>query len=451
MGSIRRIVIAFAALALIAGACGDDSDDSTEPAADQPAAAEPAADEPAADEPAADEPAADEPAADEPAADEPAADEPAAAEPIGDESWSPVQAEWDALVAAAQEEGELIVLAGGTELPIYDHFAELFDLDLTISPGGSSEVVSRVLLEREQGIYDADVAMLGPSSTRRLLAADTFQPMEPLWILPDVLDRSEGWLLDFIPWDAQDTEQQYVSYAVAQIATNFMTQLWYNTETVSQEDIDNHLQSWDDLLDDRWRGRILIGDLSAGSAGADQAVAWLFLGQDWLERLLREMDVQVTGRGGTEIREYCDILARGDADIATFAGDAGDCLAEARDLSLPVDEVPYSFQEGTIGTLRSAMAVVDQAPHPNAAKLWVNWLLSKEGQTVWNELNAEAEPQRLALRTDVPQGNIADPLWDRSRNPGLEFLEENVEEVAQAIDEVGPWAVAIFQELGLNP
>ena len=442
MGSIRKIVIAFAAFALIAGACGDDS---TAPAADQPAA-----DEPAADEPAADEPAADEPAADEPAADEPAAAEPAAAEPIGDESWSPVQAEWDELVAAAQEEGELIVLAGGTELPIYDHFAELFDLDLTISPGGSSEVVSRVLLEREQGIYDADVAMLGPSSTRRLLAADTFQPMEPLLMLPDVLDRSEGWQFDFIPWDAQDTEQQYVTYAVAQIATNFMTQLWYNTETVSQEDLDN-LQSWDDLLDDRWKGRILIGDLSAGSAGGDQAVAWLFLGQDWLERLLREMDVQVTGRGGTEIREYCDILARGDADIATFAGDAGDCLADARDLSLPVDEIQYSFQEGTIGTLRSAMAVVDQAPNPNAAKLWVNWLLSKEGQTVWNELNAEAEPQRLALRTDVPQGNVSDALWERSLNPNLEFIEENVEEVAKAVDEVGPWAVAIFQELGLNP
>ena len=342
------------------------------------------------------------------------------------------------------------MLAGGTELPIYDHFAELFDLDLTISPGGSSEVVSRVLLEREQGIYDADVAMLGPSSTRRLLAADTFQPMEPLLMLPDVLDRSEGWQFDFIPWDAQDTEQQYVTYAVAQIATNFMTQLWYNTETVSQEDLDN-LRSWDDLFDDRWKGRILIGDLSAGSAGGDQAVAWLFLGQDWLERLLWEMDVQVTGRGGTEIREYCDILARGDADIATFAGDAGDCLADARDLSLPVDEIQYSFQEGTIGTLRSAMAVVDQAPNPNAAKLWVNWLLSKEGQTVWNELNAEAEPQRLALRTDVPQGNVSDALWDRSRNPNLEFIEENVEEVARAVDEVGPWAVAIFQELGLNP
>ena len=442
MGSIRKIVIAFAAFALIASACGDDS---TEPVADQPAAAEPAAAEPAASEPATAEPAAA-----EPATAEPAAAEPAAAEPVGDESWSPVQAEWDALVAAAQEEGELIVLAGGTELPIYDHFAELFDLDLTISPGGSSEVVSRVLLEREQGIYDADVAMLGPSSTRRLLAADTFQPMEPLLILPDVLDRSEGWQFDFIPWDAQDSEQQYVTYAVAQIATNFMTQLWYNTETVSQEDLDN-LQSWDDLLDDRWKGRILIGDLSAGSAGGDQSVAWLFLGQDWLERLLREMDVQVTGRGGTEIREYCDILARGDADIATFAGDAGDCLAEARDLSLPVDEIPYSFQEGTIGTLRSAMAVVDQAANPNAAKLWVNWLLSKEGQTVWNELNAEAEPQRLALRTDVPQGNVSDALWDRSRNPNLEFIEENVEEVAKAVDEVGPWAVAIFQELGLNP
>lgn len=405
MRAIRKFFIVFATLAIFASACGDDS--STEPTVTS---------------------------------------DPAAPE----QSWTPVQAEWDALVAAAQEEGELLVLAGGTELPIYDYFSDLFDIKLTISPGGSKEVVSRVLLERENGIFDADIAMLGPSSTRRILAAGGFAPLEPLWILPDVLDRSEGWALDFIPWDATDPEQAYISYAVAQVATNFMTQLWYNTETVSQAELDS-IVSWDSLLEDRWKSRILIGDLSAGSAGADQAVAWLFLGQEWLEKLLRDMDVQVTGRGGTEIREYCDILARGDADIAFFAGDAGDCLEEAQDLSLPVAEIPHTFQEGTIANLRSALAVVDQAPHPNAAALWMNWILSKEGQTQWNLLNAEAEPQRLALRTDVPQGNIKDPLWNRANSEGLEYVEENIEANARAIEEVGPWAVAIFQELGLNP
>ena len=75
-----------AAGALIVAGCGDDdSDDSSEPAAEQPAAEQPAAEQPAAEEPAAEEPAAEEPAAEEPAAEEPAAEEPAAEEPAAEE------------------------------------------------------------------------------------------------------------------------------------------------------------------------------------------------------------------------------------------------------------------------------------------------------------------------------------------------------------------------------
>ena len=421
-----RLLVGVIAVATIAAACGDNDDESSSTSAAPPASA-------AATAPPADT-----------AAPGTAAPETAASP----DTVAPGTAAWDELVAAAQEEGEVIILSGGTDLPYYDLFAETFDIEVVLSQGSSDEMTSRVLLEREQGIYDADVSMLGPSSTRRILEADGFAPLEPA-LLPDALDRSENWMLDFFPWDALDTDKQYVTFTTAQIATNFLTQLWYNTDTVSEEDLAS-LQSWDDVLDERWKGRIVIGDLADGNAAADQALAWLFLGQDWLETLLRDMDVQVVGRG-PEIREFCDRLARGDADLAFFAGDAGDCLAESRDLGLPVEEIPHQFEEGTVGTLRNAVAIMDRAPHPNAAALWANWALSQEGQAAFNELNAEAEPSRLALRTDVPQGNVSDALWARAQDPGLQFLEENEVEYAAAIEEVGPWAIAIFQELGLNP
>ncbi|MCH8200123.1 MAG: hypothetical protein IIA54_08690, partial [Chloroflexi bacterium] len=59
----------------------------------------------------------------------------------------------------------------------------------------------------------------------------------------------------------------------------------------------------------------------------------------------------------------------------------------------------------------------DRAPHPNAAKLFVNWWLTQEGQTAYNTLSATTDLPP-SLREDVPVG-ISDPLAQRV--PGAEY------------------------------
>jgi ABC-type Fe3+ transport system substrate-binding protein len=60
----------------------------------------------------------------------------------------------------------------------------------------------------------------------------------------------------------------------------------------------------------------------------------------------------------------------------------------------------------TGGATAQAVHVYDRAPHPNAAKLFVNWLLSREGQTfIHDNLKKRPDP-RNSLRKDVPRTNV---------------------------------------------
>ena len=60
--------------------------------------------------------------------------------------------------------------------------------------------------------------------------------------------------------------------------------------------------------------------------------------------------------------------------------------------------------------------MMDRAPHPNAAKLFLNWWLTQEGQTAHNTLSASPVPP--SLREDVPLG-ISEPT--ERRKPGAVY------------------------------
>ena len=62
------------------------------------------------------------------------------------------------------------------------------------------------------------------------------------------------------------------------------------------------------------------------------------------------------------------------------------------------------------------LGVFDRAPHPNAAKLFVNWWLTKEGQTAYHELASSSPPP--SLRDDVPPGAT---LELERRDPGAVY------------------------------
>ncbi len=52
---------------------------------------------------------------------------------------------------------------------------------------------------------------------------------------------------------------------------------------------------------------------------------------------------------------------------------------------------------------QGSLSILSQLPHPNAAKVFVNWLLSREGQTAYQKHFLRIDPI-FSLRDDVPVG-----------------------------------------------
>jgi iron(III) transport system substrate-binding protein len=358
------------------------------------------------------------------------------------------QKQWADLIAQAKGEKELIAVLGpdtvDAEGKIYQHFGDVYGIKVTTVGGNSTDVTNRILAERSQGLYTVDILGLGGGGTIRMLQANAFGPLLPWFIAPDVVDRSKGWRVNYVPWSVDDKDQNHVTFYGLGVNLNLI-QIYYNTKNVTKADLDS-LQSWNDFLKPRWKGKIAIGDISNDEAEGNLTTAWLYLGKGYLEQLLAQKPT-VIAYG--DARSYSDGLARGQFDIGLFSGASEQALVKARSQGLPVDELPVALKEGSVAEITRNIGVIDKPAHPNATKLFINWYLSKEGQTSYNELNTR--PNLVSLRSDVPQGKVPDALWSRATSPNLKIVDDNSEPYRNAKAQSQAWSKTAFQQYGLRP
>ena len=91
-------------------------------------------------------------------------------------------------------------------------------------------------------------------------------------------------------------------------------------------------------------------------------------------------------------------------------------IDDGRLQGLPVDDWLKPTKEGariSVGGTGS-ISIFNRAAHPNASKLFINWWLSKDGQSTSMRINTEDE----SLRTDVPKSDVQ-PRYHR--DPAIEY------------------------------
>ena len=197
----------------------------------------------------------------------------------------------------------------------------------------------------------------------------------------------------------------------------------YNTSLVNPDQITSY---WD-LLAPQWKGKIVANDIRRPGPGG-VPTRFLYkspdLGPTFITRLFREMDVTLTA----DPRQLVDWLAQGQYAIGLFM--AGRDILVAAKQGLPVNVIaPDRYKEGAaLGPGNGSLLLLDQAPHPNAAKLYVNWLLSRDGQRAWQE--AIEEP---SLRVDIPKDGLAPSAVPK---PGLTYVNAAGEEYARLASDV---------------
>lgn len=330
------------------------------------------------------------------------------------------QAEWEALIAAAQKEGRLIVAGGNGSEDLLDSimpiFEEKFGIRTTIARGGGREQVDRMLAEQGAGRYEVDMMQAGQTSTlERSLPAELIEPIPPYLFHPEVIDGSlwyEG-KLKYL-----DTQQQYALMYCASLTSpeGAGFDLYYNVNLVSQAEIAALETPWD-LIDPKWKGQVTSTDVSLGTGSTGDLIMFYTtpdLGKDWLRAWFIDMEPDIFREStfiedGLVFGKYAWSLMPGSTDLDTL-----------RDAGAPISDMfpkPLVFQEVLGGTFsRCGFSIPNNPPHPNALKLWLNWLLSREGQTAMHETLAprEAGPHnRISLRDDgIPVG-LTDPVLRR--------------------------------------
>lgn len=310
-------------------------------------------------------------------------------------SWGASQDGWAKIVEAGKKEGKVVVsIPASSELrkQMEATFEQRFPgIDLELFPGTASKMLRRISDEFQAGVRYFDIHIGGAGSMiSGFVGGRIVDPIEPNLVLPEVKEPKNWWGGHM----GVDKEKRFTYTFSAFLVSNF----WHNTKSASAEE----LRSYDDLLNPKWKGKIGWYDPRQPGAGAQ---AWEFLwkhkGEEYLKRLVAQ-DLQLS----RNTRVLAESLARGKLAVTIGINYYG--FRSFIEAGMPLQALPI-FKEGTYGTAGSGiLAIIKNHPHPNATKVFVNWLLGKEGQEVWTkELNQPSRRWDVDAKGTAKYGSIA--------------------------------------------
>jgi ABC-type Fe3+ transport system substrate-binding protein len=279
--------------------------------------------------------------------------------------------EWEKTLSEAKKEGKIVAgIPARAELrkELETVFKPKFGIDMDLSVARGPQNASRIASELKAGVKYFDV-FIGGSGTFESLAEDGMvEPLMPNLILPEVKDEKNWWGGHI--WEDNVKTKRFLYSFIADAGTGGY---WHNTDLVKPGEI----RSLDDMLNPKWKGK--IGFLDPRTPGSGQSV-WSFFwdvkGEGWLRKLVQQ-DLFVS----RDQRQLADALAKGKLAIAL--GVSFYTLEGFITANLPIKELPPLKEGAPSSNGSGVIGIVKGPPHPNAAKLFVNWLLSKEGQELY--------------------------------------------------------------------
>jgi len=314
------------------------------------------------------------------------------------------QTEWKKLIKAAEEEGEVVVIGSDSHRLAALSFKEAFPkINVRFEPGAGRHFGPRVMAERRAGKYLVDIAMLGSGTMFRVFyKGRILDPVPSALVLPEVTDLSKWWQGKHF---FADPEHKYVFITQGNISTGLVA---YNTKLVNPKEIKSH---WD-LLDPKWKGKIVAWDTRR--AGQLQNLKGLYynpkLGPEFVVRFYGETGVTLS----RDARQMIDWLGTGRYSLYFMARERH--IEDAKAQGLPVDMIPAPPEESYISSAMGNIGLLNKAPNPNAARLFLNWLFSREGQIKWQKY-VDAN----SLRLDIPKNTMSN--WEaKVPKKGVDYI-----------------------------
>lgn len=270
------------------------------------------------------------------------------------------------LIEEAQAEGELTLYTSKFEeqgQALADAFENTYDIDVDFLRLPTAELHQRIEAEAAAGsgvvdvIYSAGV----PSLRSEIESGVLVDPAE--WDIP-------GYPFDF--------PEEYLTDDLGPVVSITPHGIAYNTNEVTEEDL---AAGWEAMTDPQWKGRVSMVDPTRGI----YFVEWLDLmqkeyGDEWLEGFAANEPVYA---------EAANPLIQG-----VSAGEVA--MAQATEIAITelVNQgAPLAFYQPEVTTgAESFVAIAADAPHPAAARLFVQFSMSEDGNMVVNDFPGEASP-----------------------------------------------------------
>jgi iron(III) transport system substrate-binding protein len=313
--------------------------------------------------------------------------------------------QWNQLIVDAKKEGKVVILAPPdpqVRRTLPAKFKERFGITVDYLGGRSNESSARLRTERDAGISTVDAVLAGIQTMATIFYREKMlDPLPPVLILPEVLDGSK-WKSGKL-W-FMDPEQKYILRLFNTVGTMF----FLNTAQVKPEE----LKQAKDLLNPKWKGKIVLHDPTVPGAGSnDAARLYVQFGDDFVKKLYIDQKPMIS----RDRRFVTDAIVHGSYPIAISA--SSDELLRMREEGLPLLPV-YTLPDlpGTVSAGVGEVGLLNNAPHPNAAKLFVNWIASKEGLEVFSRARGDAP-----TRSDIDALSYLSP--DIVPKPGEEYFD----------------------------
>ncbi len=286
-----------------------------------------------------------------------------------------------AMIDAAKKEGQVVwyttQIIDQFARPAAAAFEKRYGIKVSYVRANSNEVALRVMNEAKAGKMQADV-FDGTGATASL--------------------KKEGIVAKFIPENAKRFPKEYIDSEGYWVATNlYVLTPGYNTELIRKG---TQPKTFQDLLDPKYKGKIAWNSTSSSSAGPGfVGIVLETMGEEKGIAYLRDLAKQQPTGLAVAARQVLDQVIAGEYAIALNIFNNHAVISAAK--GAPVDWIPM---DPALGVL-SVISVTKDAPHPNAGRLFLEFLMSEDGQKLYRDadylpVDPNVPPKDLALRPD---------------------------------------------------
>ncbi len=327
--------------------------------------------------------------------------------PSSKDGW---EGKWEGILTSARKEGVVSIYSGwgpATRTALTQAFKDKYSISAEFTAfGRGAEMFARVQSERRAGLTVADVFGTAASVlVANMKPEGLLGPLEPVIMLPEVLD-TRAWFGGKFPYYDKDRR------AIGMVSS-LNRGLLFNSNVIK----DGEIASFRDLLKPQYKGKIVLLDPSVTGGGNATFTlltrAWsVDEASDFLRRLIKDQEAVMT----RDSRQQVEWVARGKYGVAF--GLSPDIIADFLSTGAPIVQ-GYPVEGVVSSPAQGGLGVPAASPHPNASVVFVNWLLTKEGQTVFS--TSWGSP---SVRVDVPAGGFH-PSFMPKPGEKIEFGSED--------------------------